>query len=218
MLPLILAVSDRWKCFAAAAATVILLTVATTLAFGVAVWPAFARASEFTRSVVLEQGNTGWYKIQSVFSWARMWGAPVPPAYALQGIAIVAVGAALARLWRSAAAFPLKAAALCIGAILATRYSLDYNMMVLAPALAFFAVDGFARGFRPWEKTILSAVWLVPRRPQRCAVSLIPLGVSAMALFVLILRRSGISALATAFIPHRGKIDAEIKNAMTSPR
>ena len=95
MLPLILAVSDRWKCFAAAA-TVILLTVATTLTFGVTVWPAFARASEFTRSVVREQGNTGWYKIQSVFSRTRMWGAPVPLAYALQGIAIVAVGAAVA--------------------------------------------------------------------------------------------------------------------------
>jgi len=92
-------------------------------------------------------------------------------------------------------------------------------MMVLAPPLAFFAVDGFARGFGPWEKTILSAVWMVPLVARSVAqISLIPLGVPAMALFVLILRRSGISALVTAFIPHRGKIDAEIRNAMTSPR
>ena len=97
---------------------------------------------------MLEQGNTGWYKIQSVFAWARMWGAPIPLAYALQGIAIVALGAALAWLWRSAAPYPLQAAALCLATILATPYSFDYDMMVLAPAIAFIAVDGFVRGFR----------------------------------------------------------------------
>ena len=90
MLPLVLAVSGRWKCFAAAAATVALLALATTLTFGMGVWHAFLVSTEFTRTVVLEQGNTGWYKIQSVFAWARMWGAPIPLAYALQGAAIVA--------------------------------------------------------------------------------------------------------------------------------
>ena len=142
MLPVVLAASGRWKCFAAAAAAVALITIATTLTFGASVWHAFLASTEFTRTVVLEQGNTGWYKIQSVFAWARMWGAPVPLAYALQGAATVALGAALARLWRSTAPYPLKAAALCLAAILATPYSFDYDMMVLAPAIAWLAVDG----------------------------------------------------------------------------
>src|ERR1700679_444181 len=38
MLPIVLAVSGRWRCFAAAAATVVLVTIATTLTFGVSVW------------------------------------------------------------------------------------------------------------------------------------------------------------------------------------
>ena len=147
LLPVVLAASGRWRCFAAAAVTVAILAIATTLSFGISAWHAFAVFSEFTRTVVLEQGNTGWHKIQSVFSWARMWGAPIPLAYALQGIATVAVGLALALLWRSAASFPLKAAALCLAAILATPYSFDYDMTVLAPAIAFFAVDGLQRGF-----------------------------------------------------------------------
>ncbi len=215
MFPLVLAVSGRWKCFAAAAATVVLLTIATTLTFGASVWHAFAVASEFTRSVVLEQGNTGWYKIQSVFAWARMWGAPILVAYALQGVTVVTLGAALALLWRSAAPFSLKAAALCLAAILATPYSLDYDMMVLAPTIAFFAVDGFARGFGPWEKTIFAALWLVPLVARSVAqTSLIPLGVPAMlAMFVLISRRSEAFAPATKFMPHRAR-----SNAMTSPR
>ncbi len=192
LLPLVLGVSGRWKCFAAAAATVVLLTLATTLTFGTSVWGAFLDSTHFTRTVVLEAGNTGWYKIQSVFAWARMWGAPIPLAYALQGIVTVTLAMALARLWRSAAPYPGKAAALCLATILATPYSFDYDMMVLAPAIAFLAVDGFVRGFSPWEKTLLAALWLMPLIARSVALmSLIPLGVPVMlAVFVLILRRS----------------------------
>ena len=193
LIPLVLAVSGRWKCFASAAITVALLTLATTLTFGAGVWHAFVASTEFTRTVVLEQGNTGWYKIQSVFSWARMWGAPIPLAYALQGAVILGIGAALVWLWRGAAPYPLKAAALCLATIIATPYSFDYDMMVLAPAIAFIAVDGFTRNFGPWEKTLLAALWLMPLVARSVAqISLIPLGVPAMlAIFILILQRSG---------------------------
>ncbi|HUC52178.1 MAG TPA: glycosyltransferase family 87 protein [Xanthobacteraceae bacterium] len=195
MIPLVLAASGRWKCFASAAATVALLALVTTLVFGLDVWRAFLASTEFTRTVVLEQGNTGWHKIQSVFAWARMWGAPIPLAYLLQGGTILGIGAALVWLWRSAAPYALKAAALCLAAILATPYSFDYDMMVLAPAIAFIAVDGFSRNFDPWGKTVLAALWLVPLFARSIAqISLIPLGVPAMlAVFVLILQRSGFS-------------------------
>ena len=76
-----------------------------------------------------------------------MWGGPVPLAYAAQGIVTLGIAAALVWLWRSQAAFALKAAALCIATLLATPYSLDYDMMLLAPAIAFLAVDGLERGF-----------------------------------------------------------------------
>jgi hypothetical protein len=192
MIPIVLAASGRWRCFAAAAATVILLTIATTLAFGPLVWQVFLDSTRFTRTVALEQGNTGWYKIQSVFAWARMWGASVPVAYALQGALVAGLGGALIWLWRSTAAYPLKAAALCLAAILATPYTFDYDMMTLAPAIAFLAADGFARGFGPWEKTALAALWLMPLIARSVAqATLIPLGVPAMlAIFVLLLRRS----------------------------
>ncbi len=191
LLPVVLAVSGRWKCLGAAAATVVLLTIVTTLTFGASVWHAFLLSTHFTRTVVLEQGNTGWYKIQSVFAWARMWRAPIPLAYAIQAIASVAVGTALALLWRGAARFPLKAAGLCLAAVLATPYSFDYDMIVLAPAIAWLAVDGLEYGFGPWEKTALAALWLVPLIARSTTeFTLIPLGVPVMlAMFVLVLQR-----------------------------
>ena len=86
MIPIALAAGARWRSFFAAAATVALLTLVTTISFGPQVWHAFLASTHFTRTVALEQGNTGWHKIQSIFSWARMWGAPIPLAYALQGV------------------------------------------------------------------------------------------------------------------------------------
>ena len=192
MIPLVLVATGRWRTVFAAAATVALLVLAATLAFGTDTWRAFFIFAEYTRMIVLETGETGWHKIQSVFSWARMWGAPLPLAYAVQGAVTLAVAAALVWLWRTGASFALKAAALCIATILATPYSLDYDLMLLAPAIACLACDGLARGFAPWEKTALAALWVVPLIARGVGqAALIPLGVIAMLIvFALILRRA----------------------------
>jgi alpha-1,2-mannosyltransferase len=192
LIPLVLIVGGRWRTLAAAAVTVVLLIAVTTQAFGVDVWNAFLASTRFTRTIVLENRETGRHKIQSVFAWARMWGASVALAYTVQAIASVAVAAALVWLWHIRAAFPLQAAALMIGAILATPYSLDYDLMLLALAIAFLLVHCSDRGFLSYEKTALAALWLVPlvARPIGQA-TLIPLAVPAMLLvFALILRRA----------------------------
>ena len=108
----------------------------------------------------------------------------------VQGAVTLAVAAALIWLWRSPASFALKAAALCLAAILATPYSLDYDLMVLAPAIAFLTSMA-SRAALPWEKTALACLWAVPLVARSFAqVTLIPLGVIAMlAVFVLILHR-----------------------------
>ena len=139
LIPLVLAVSGRWRVFASAAVTLAVMTLAVTFAFGADVWSAFLATGKFTRTVVLEQGGTGWYKIQSVFSWVRMWGGGIALAYVVQAAVTVTIAAALAWLWRSRAAYPLKAAALLIGTLLATPYSLDYDLMLLAPAIGYLA-------------------------------------------------------------------------------
>ena len=193
LIPLVLMTTGRWCVVAAAAATVALMALAVTALFGIDVWHAFIASGEFTRKVVLEQGGTGWHKIQSVFSWARMWGAGIPLAYAAQAIATVTVAAALVLIWRSRAAFAVKAAALLIGSILATPYSLDYDLMLIAPAIAFLAADAMTRGNAvPWEKTLLAALWLAPLIARSFAqFTFVPLGVPVMLLsFMWLLYRA----------------------------
>jgi alpha-1,2-mannosyltransferase len=192
LIPVVLVATGRWRTFAAATGTIAALVAATTLAFGPPVWDAFLASAHFTRTVVLETGQTGWHKIQSVFAVVRMWGGPVPLAYAVQSAVTVALAAALIWLWRARVDFALKAAALIIAAILATPYSLDYDLTALAPAIAFLAAHGLRCGFAPFEKTALAALWLAPLVARAVAgVTLVPLGVLAMAAVLgLVLRRS----------------------------
>ena len=192
LIPLVLIASGHWRAFTAAAATVIVLALGVTLAFGTEIWSAFLASTTFTRTIVLEQGGTGWFKIQSVFAWVRMWDGGIALAYALQGAVALLIAGALAWLWRSRAAFPLKAAALALGCVLATPYSLDYDLMLLAPAIAYLATDGLARGFSPYEKTLLAALWIVPLIARAVPqATYIPLAVPLMLLaFGLLLRRA----------------------------
>ena len=192
LVPIVLVASGRWRVFAAAAVTVAALTAITTAVLGASVWDAFLASTHFTRIVVLENGETGWQKIQSVFSVVRMWGGPVALAYAIQGFVTLALAAAMAWLWRAPVDFALKAAGLVIAAVLATPYSLDYDMTALAPAIAFLAVHGVRCGFAPYEKSALAALWLAPLLARSLAqATLLPAGVLAMAvMLILVLHRA----------------------------
>jgi hypothetical protein len=89
MIPVALAGGRQWRVFLFAALTVGAICLLSWLAFGAGVWAAFGDSLELTRHVVLEQGGTGFHKIQSPFAAFRMWGAPVEVAYAAQAAAIL---------------------------------------------------------------------------------------------------------------------------------
>lgn len=194
MIPLVLIATQRWRTFGFAAMTVVALAAVSTVAFGPTIWSAFLASTEFSRVIVLEAGGTGWHKFQSVFSWVRMWGGPVAMAYAIHAAVVIVIGVMLVRLWRSDRPYPLKAGALIIASVLSTPYALDYDMMALAPAIAFLAVNGMQRGFSAWQKTALAMLWLAPIVARSVAqYTFLPIGVWAM-IAVLILFVRGASA------------------------
>ena len=183
LIPLALLAGGHWRTIGAAALTVATLVVLSYLTLGSSIWHAFAASTTFTQTVVLEAGNTGWEKIQSIFSAVRMWGGSVALAYSAQATLGVMLAATLAWLWHSDAAFELKAAALATSSLLATPYVLDYDLVVVGLAIAYLARLGLARGFRGFEISLLTAAWLVPLLSRGIAKATdVPLG-----LFVLLL-------------------------------
>ena len=151
------------------------------------------RFHELHPAVVLEQGGTGWEKIQSVFSAARNWGATCTRPMRSRS------------RWRFARGNPRLALAqrcgirtegrcTCLGSLLATPYVLDYDLVVLAVAIAFLARHGLARGFREFEISLLAAAWIVPLLSRGIAGATgIPLGLIAMlALYAFVLHRAAV--------------------------
>ena len=191
LLPLALVATGRWRTAFSAAATVAAIAGASLVAFGPETWAAFRDSADFTRHVVLEAGDTGWHKIMSAFAAARALGAGVGAAYAIQGAVALATAAGTVALWRSSASQGAKAAGLLAGSLLVTPYALDYDLMLLAPALAFLVRDATELGFRRGEATILALVWLAPLVARSVAeLTLIPVGfLSVAALFALALSR-----------------------------
>jgi hypothetical protein len=204
LIPVALLAGGRWSSIAAAAATVAALAAVSFVTLGGGVWHAFTDSMTFTQTIVLEQGNTGWEKIQSVFSAARMWGLGVDAAYAAQLALALMLAASLAWLWHSDAAFELKAAGLASASLLATPYVLDYDLVVLGIAIAFFARHGLRRGFRDYEISLLAAAWMVPLLTRGVAGATgIPLGLLAMlTLYVFVLRRAVLDRVAATADAH----------------
>jgi alpha-1,2-mannosyltransferase len=192
VMPIALLAAGQWRTVVAAGITVMALVGVTSLAFGTDLWFAFAASTETSRKLLLEGGDVGFEKLQSVFAAVRMWGGGIPLAYAVQGLASAAAVCGTAWAWRSSCDRDLKAALLIIATLLASPHVLDYDLMILAPAIAFTVSAGFAGGFRDYEISVLAAAWIVPLLSRGIAGATgIPVGLLVLlAFYVLTLRRA----------------------------
>ena len=191
LLPLALLAGRHWSAFLTASATTIVASLVSYAVFGLEVWQAFFGSFELTRTYVLEQGPTGWQKLQSAFAAMRMLGASIETAYAVQGVVSLGVAAAVLWIWRGQASMALKGSALAVGTLLVTPYVLDYDLMLLALPLAWLTVEGLRAQFLNWEKLTLFIVWLLPLFSREIGTFGVPLGpIVLLVLLSFIVRRA----------------------------
>jgi len=161
LVPFALAAGGHWRSFAAAALTLVALASVCTLVLGGLIWPEFFAGAGLSRQVILESNGVGYAKMISVFAWLRLWRLPVWGAYVGQAIAAILVVAATVRLWR--AGDPrLQGAGLCLGALLVTPFALDYDLMIIAPAILLLAAYEIEHRRISFGATLLFILWLVP--------------------------------------------------------
>jgi hypothetical protein len=191
LIPFALLAARMWRAIAAGIVTLAILLIVTTLAFGTEAWVAFAASGDMSRRVLLEQGAVGYEKLQSAFAAVRLWGGPVPLAYAAQGIVSLIALASVIWTWRKRGDHAIKAALLILATLIASPHVLDYDLMLLAPAIVLLAGAGLSRGFQPFEISLLAGAWAVPLAARAVAgATLMPLGLAiTLALFVVVLRR-----------------------------
>ena len=194
VIPLALLAGGQWRAFFSAGVTVIVLAGASAALFGVDAWAAFFASTEVSRKMLLEEGNVGFEKLQSTFAAIRLWGGGVTSAYMAQTAVSVLTVAATAWVWHAGRDHAIKAAFLIAATALASPHILDYDLMLLAPALAFFVAARPDARFGDFEISLLAFVWIAPLLSRSIAgVSYIPLGLFAeLAFCALVLRRAAL--------------------------
>lgn len=193
LIPVALLAGGHWRAILSAGATVILTNTAAYLVFGREIFEAFLASTELTRTIVLEQASTGLHKFQSVFAAVQLVGGSLEAAYLAQALALAGAVAAVALVWRVGGDHRTKAAILAFAIPLTTPYLMDYDLTLLGVGIAFLARRGLERGFRPYEISLLAALWTVPMIARSVAnVAHLPLTVPLLICAVALLARDAL--------------------------
>jgi arabinofuranan 3-O-arabinosyltransferase len=151
LFPIALVAGGYWRAFFTAAVVALAMIAASWVAFGSDTWHAFFGNISHTSQAFLSDGWADWSKLQTAFGLTRAFGGSETLAWTMQAVLALIAAAAVAAMWRSRAAYDIKAAALGVGAMLATPYLYTYDLVVLAVPLAYLFRIGNARGFLPQE-------------------------------------------------------------------
>jgi alpha-1,2-mannosyltransferase len=161
LLPVALLAGGHRRTMVAATLTSLGLAATTVILFGGEIWSDFLESVQLSRDI-LDEGLVPYYKMQSVFAAVRLLGGPSIFAYGLQAIVAVSAAVMVAWVWRRPTDSETKNAALMTATPLATPFFLDYDLMLVAPAIALLARRGVRHGQLPWEGTALAVLSLVP--------------------------------------------------------
>ena len=173
LIPVALAAGRYWTCLFAAAASAVVLALASYLAFGIEPWAAFvalmtnAAGSENIVAVMASDMKRLdvpplWSNSVSVFAMARLAGLDPFGATVVQALSAILAGALVFYVWARKAPFDLRATVLVIATLLATPRALIYDSAILIiPAIYIFGrLVRSTAAVGDW--IFLGAFWLFP--------------------------------------------------------
>jgi hypothetical protein len=187
--PLVLITARRWRAFAAASATTVLLIAGSTVVFGIDSWIGFISALP-DAGAWNAGGAPGFDKFASPFAAIRLLGGSTNLAWLVQFvIAAAAITALVFTSWRrpgGAAEIALLVATtgLCV------PFFGNYDMVILAVPGAWLISEAVANGWLPYERAVLAALYVTPFIMIPASSNGVPLApIAEVALTILVIRR-----------------------------
>ena len=155
LFPLVLVATAQWRVVASAALTTVVLVVASWLAFGTETWLAFLHQAPVTSQAFLSNGEASFGKIQSALALVRYAGGSELLGWIVHWACATIAGRSSCSGARPR--YEIKAAALALGAVLATPYVFMYDCR--ARDISRIRHAGRARDWLPqdWRFTRLSS-------------------------------------------------------------
>ncbi len=161
LIPIALLAGRYWKVLYSYVLTCLILGGVSLAVFGIEAWWAFFNNIPVATEI-LQQGAINWAKMPTVFSAVRTMGGGLGIAQALQTICGLILLTSVISLWYRQASFALRVSVLCLGMLLITPYSWDYDLTVLLIALVCYTLEAEKNGWIRGEKTVLVLCWCLP--------------------------------------------------------
>jgi arabinofuranan 3-O-arabinosyltransferase len=160
LFPLALLASGNWRAGAGAAVAGLLLAAMAAAAFGWQTWPAFIGALGDRAWSLSETPRQAFAAaLVSVFGTLRSVGVGAEISWSVQLAITAIVAATVTTVWARPIPYPLKAASLAVGSLLASPHVHGYDVCILTIGIAFLVKDALARGFLPGERSVILLCW-----------------------------------------------------------
>ena len=183
LLPLVLAVTGRWRTILSAATTTMVLVSATAWLYGADIWTAYLRQVVPQQHYLQEHGaDMLFLQIPSAFYAARLVGLSSASAWAVQALVSAAAIAAVTWTFWHRREPVLSMALLITATFLVTPYSLNYDMVVLGWILALLRQR---QNNEPADHYLIIAVWLLPVAMMLAGLIYVPLAVFVLLAFAV---------------------------------
>lgn len=171
LLPVVLLLTGKWRVGVAAVLSAMALGGLSAALFGAQVWPDWYVLTQAAQSA-MDGGTVGYAKMVSPFAGLMLLGTPQSLSYIGHAAVALTVAAMLAAAARRRRYTPELGALALAGAGLVSPFVLDYDMLLLMPAMIVLVSLGSAEGFRPWEKLAVFLAFAAPAFARPLGMSL----------------------------------------------
>ena len=172
LLPFWLAAGGRWKAFVATGASAVGFLLLAWLVFGTQTMIAYTTSWDASAAIMRSEDPDFYLRMATPYSQLRLFMGAEPALAINAAITLATIGLAVLS-WKRLGQDALATGALVLAATpLASPYLFNYDLPLLVLPLCWLAMQGIARGFRPWEKLALLLLWLAPYATRAAALPL----------------------------------------------
>ncbi|HYC63808.1 MAG TPA: glycosyltransferase family 87 protein [Reyranellaceae bacterium] len=164
LVPLALLCAREWRALAATALTVTMLGLATLPLFGIGFWLDFLAAAQRASSgeAALEMFERVHAHMTTPLAAAKIAGLGDGVAMALQLVGSFAAVAAVTWAFIRHRPSHARTAVLVTATFLVSPYTLNYDLLLLMPAVTLLFLNPPPGGYLPGERVVHLAAWLIP--------------------------------------------------------
>ncbi len=186
--PVLLALTGKWRAFAAAGVAAAILLAISVLVFGTACWAAFAAGLPAAQALYAD-GIAGFDRFVSPYMGLRLLGATARSAWIGQALGAVAALGFLIWAARKTPDGKAAIAAMVVATGFCVPFLGEYDLPILIVPAAWLIADAGRNGWLPFERAALLLLYLSPMIVKLAAGHGIPFGPPAMALLLLSVAR-----------------------------